>query len=151
MDFGMGKHYEQPVVDMNSATRVLHVGQNKPVAPQPTDIKEWMRWNNYGIGLLDAQQYAASVDAFQHVSKLRPDYADSYTNQAIVEIQWERYDDARPALEKALSLSPNNARALYYRALVERNGGELDAAITDLQAVAKQFPRSRDTHRELGL
>ncbi len=150
MDFGMGRHYEQPVVDMNSAERTIHVGENKPAVPQPTDIKEWMRWNNYGIGLLDAQQYAASVDAFQHVSKLRPDYADGYTNQAIVEIQWERYDDARPALEKALSLSPNNARALYYRALVERNGGELDAAIADLQAVAKQFPRSRDTHRELG-
>ncbi len=155
MDFGMGKHYEQPVVDMNSTTRTLHIGENKPDAPlaagvKDTSIKEWMRWNNYGIGLLDAQQYAASVDAFQHVAKLRPDYADAYTNQAIVEIQWEKYDDARPNLEKALALAPNNARALYYRALVERNGGELDAAITDLQAVAKQFPRSRDAHRELG-
>ena len=150
MDFGVGKHYEQPVVDMNSATRTLHVGENKLAAPQPTDMKEWMRWNNYGIGLLDAQQYAASVDAFAQVARLRPEYADAYTNQAIVEIQWEKYDNARPHLEKALSLAPNNARALYYRALVERNGGELDAAITDLQAVAKQFPQSRDAHRELG-
>ena len=90
------------------------------------------------------------MDAFQHVAKLRPDYADAYTNMAIVEIQWERYDNARPHLAKAMSLSPNNARALYYRALVERNGGELDAAIDDLRAVAKQFPRSRDAHRELG-
>ncbi len=151
IDFGMGgKHYEQPVVDMVSTTRMLHVGENKPAADLPNQNKEWMRWNNYGIGLLDAQQYAASVDAFQHVAKLRPDYADAYTNMAIVEIQWERYDNARPHLAKALSLSPNNARALYYRALVERNGGELDAAIDDLRAVAKQFPRSRDAHRELG-
>ncbi len=155
MDFGMGKHYEQPVVDMNTSTRVLHIGENKPDAPllpgaKDTAIKEWMRWNNFGIGLLDAQQYAASVDAFMHVAGLRPDYADAYTNQAIVEIQWEKYDNARPHLEKALSLSPNNARALYYRALVERNGGELDAAVTDLQTVAKQFPHSRDAHRELG-
>lgn len=150
IDFAMGKHYDQPVVDMVSTTRTLHLGDNKPTPALPQENKEWMRWNNYGIGLLDAQQYAASVDAFQHVAKLRPDYADAYTNQAVVEIQWERYDNARPHLAKALSLAPNNARALYYRALVERNGGELDSAITDLQEVAKQFPRSRDAHRELG-
>lgn len=150
IDFAMGKHYDQPVVDMVSTTRTLHLGDNKPTPALPAENKEWMRWNNYGIGLLDAQQYAASVDAFQHVAKLRPDYADAYTNQAIAEIQWERYDTARPHLAKALALAPNNARALYYRALVERNGGELDTAITDLQEVAKQFPRSRDAHRELG-
>ena len=109
-----------------------------------------MRCYNYGIALLDAQQYAASLDAFQHVATLRPDYADAYTNMAIVEIQWEKYDDARPHLAKALSLAPGNARALYYRALVERNEGNLDSAIADLQAVVKAFPQSRDAHRELG-
>lgn len=109
-----------------------------------------MRWNNYGIGLLDAQQYAASAQAYQHVAQLRPDYADAYTNIAIADFQWERYDDARANLEKALQLSTKNARALYYLALVERTQGHLDAAISDLREVAAQFPRSRDAHRELG-
>ncbi len=150
MDFGMGKHYEQPVIDMVSTSRTVSVGDNKPTPPLPAENKEWMRWNNYGIALLDAQQYAASVAAFAHVAKLRPDYADAYTNQAIVEIQWEKYEEARPHLEQALKLAPGNARALYYRALVERNEGSLDAAIADLQLVARAFPRSRDAHRELG-
>ena len=146
----MGKHYEEPLVDMMSASRVLHVGDNLPTPPAESDIKPWMRWNNYGIALLDAQQYAASLDAFQHVAKLRPDYADAYTNMAIVEIQWERYSEARPHLAKSLELAPNNARALYYRALVERNEGNLDLAITDFGKVLEIFPRSRDAHRELG-
>jgi tetratricopeptide (TPR) repeat protein/thiol-disulfide isomerase/thioredoxin len=154
MDFGVNKHYEQPIVDMVSQSRVIHIGDNPPAPLAPAEAKvenkEWMRWNNYGIALLDAQQYAASVAAFQHVQKLRPDYADSYTNQAIVDILWEKYDDARPSLAKALTLAPGNARALYYRALVERNEGNLDLAIADLQAVAKAFPQSRDAHRELG-
>ncbi len=175
MDFGMnmpaGKHYDQPVIDMASSSRTIAVGENKPTPPPtrpadtksapaqnptqnpaqiPTQIPTWMRWNNYGIALLDAQQYAASVQAFSEVAKLRPDYADAYTNMAIVEIAWEKYADARPHLEKSLSLAPGNARALYYRALVERNEGDLDRAILDLQAVAKAFPRSRDAHRELG-
>ena len=109
-----------------------------------------MRWNNYGIALLDAQQYAASVDAFSHVAKLRPDYADAFTNQAIVELQWEQYANAGVHLAQALKLAPNNARALYYRALLDRDEGNLDGAIADLREVAKAYPRSRDAHRELG-
>jgi tetratricopeptide (TPR) repeat protein len=150
VDFAMNKHYEQPVVDMVSQTRVIAVGDNAPVAPGPVENKEWMRWNNDGIALLDAQQYAASLAAFEHVAKLRPDYADAYTNMAIVEIQWEKFGEATPHLEKALELAPHNARALYYRALVERNEGKLDLAISDLKEVVASFPRSRDAHREMG-
>jgi Tfp pilus assembly protein PilF len=151
IDFGMGKpHYEQPIVAMASQTRVIQKGDNQPVPPDPTENKEWMRWNNFGIALLDAQQYAASAHAFEHVANLRPDYADGYTNIAIAQIQWQRYDEARLNLEKALTLAPGNARSLYYRALVERNLGNMDLAIADLQKVAISFPQSRDAHRELG-
>src|SRR6185312_651783 len=87
MDFGMNKHYEEPVIDMVSASRTVRVGNNPTTTPDASENKEWMRWNNYGIALLDAQQYAASRDAFHRVTELRPDYADAYTNMAIVEIQ----------------------------------------------------------------
>ena len=157
INFGMKDHYVQPIVDMVATTRTFTVGHNGPVPPAKTDSPEakalnpeWMRWNNYGIALLDAQQYAASVAAFDRVIKLRPDYADAYTNVAIAEIQWEKYDEALPSLRRSLAIAPDNARALYYKALVERNEGEVDEAIADLQNVAAQFPRSRDAHRELG-
>jgi len=150
IDFGMGKHYIQPIVDMVSQTRTFTVGENKPTAPGKEENPEWMRWNNYGIGLLDAQQYAASVHAFERVAQLRPDYADAYTNIAIAEIQWEKYDQALPSLKRSLELAPNNARALYYLALVQRNEGSVDEAIENLKKVAAAFPRSRDAHRELG-
>ena len=150
IDFGMEKHYEEPIVEMSGSSRVLRVGSNPPITPAPAENKEWMRWNNFGIALLDAQQYAASLSAFQHVTKLRPDYPDAYTNLAIVEIQWERYGEALPHLAESLRLAPNNARALYFRALVERNKGDLDPAITDLGEVLKSFPQSRDARRELG-
>jgi len=154
MDFGMsmpqGQHYQQPIVDMVSTSRTLNVGQNDATKPQPNENPEWMRWNNYGIALLDAQQYAASVDAFEHVAKLRPDYADAPTNIAITLIAWEKYNDSLPYLQKSLSLAKDNARALYYLALVQRNEGNVDDAIADLQKVIAAFPQSRDAHRELG-
>ena len=154
IDFGMsmpaGQHYPQPIVDMVTTTRTFNVGENAAIKPLTNENSEWMRWNNYGIGLLDAQQYAASLSAFEHVAKLRPDYADAPTNIAITLIQWEKYNDALPYLQKSLSLAKDNARALYYLALVQRNEGDVEEAIANLQKVAAQFPRSRDAHRELG-
>jgi Flp pilus assembly protein TadD len=158
MDFGMGKptgeHYHEPIVDMLHATRTFQVGDNAATPPQPDENPEWMRWNNYGIALLDAQQYAESVAAFKHVAELRKDYADAQTNIGIAYIQWEKYDESLPYLYKALELAKASdratARALYYTALVERNQGNVDQAITKLQKVAELFPRSRDAHRELG-
>jgi Tfp pilus assembly protein PilF len=150
IDYGIGKHKQMPVAEVASRTRTFALGANPAVPPDAQDNKDWMRWNNYGIGLLDAQQYAASSQAFERVAQLRPDYADAFTNIAIASFQWERYDAARANLEKALQLSPRNARALYYLALVERTQGHLDAAIGDLREVTAQFPKSRDAHRELG-
>ena len=150
IDFGLDKHYEMPVVEIAARTRTIAVGSNSVAPPDPQDNRDWMRWNNYGIGLLDAQQYAESARAFKRVTEMRPDYADAYTNVAIADSQWERFDDARASLEKALQLAPHNARALYYLALVERIQGHLDAAVNDLREVTAQFPRSRDAHRELG-
>jgi tetratricopeptide (TPR) repeat protein len=150
MDQAGDKHYPMPVVDMASQTRTLSIGTNSPVAPAADENKEWMRWNNYGIALLDAQQYEASVHAFEQVAALRPDYADAFTNQAIVEISWERYDEAKANLAKALTLLPGDPRALYYRAMVERNASQVEEAITDLRAVLDKYPRSKDALRELG-
>lgn len=66
-------------------------------------------------------------------------------------IEWEKYAEARPNLEQALELSPNNARALYYLALVERREGHYDEEVADLQRVVTQYPQARDPRRELGI
>jgi len=144
------KPYPMPIIDMASETKILKIGENTPVPPDPTENKEWMRWNNFGIGLLDGQQYEASVHAFERVAALRPDYADAFTNMAVVEISWEKYDDAKANLAKALAILPGDPRALYYRALVERNAGQVSAAIADLKAALDKYPRFKDAIRELG-
>lgn len=149
IDYAMAeKHYALPVIDMATETRTLLIGENAQRSPSAQD--EWMRWNNYGIALLDAQQYQASVHAFERVAALRPDYADAFTNMAVVEISWEKFDDAKSNLAKALALLPGDPRALYYRALVERNAGQTREAIADLEAVLSKYPRAKDALRELG-
>jgi tetratricopeptide (TPR) repeat protein len=144
-------HPAYPVVELASRTRVLKIGDNQPETPDPTDNPDWMRWNNLGIALLDQFQYAESVAAFTEVIKLRYDYVDAYTNVGLTEISWEKYDSARTAIRKALTLDPDNARALYYDGLLQRRAGNTAQEIADFRKVVTMFPESRDARRELGI
>jgi Flp pilus assembly protein TadD len=144
-------HPRYPLVEIASRTRVLNLGENQVGPPDPSDNPDWMRWNNLGISYLDELQYSAAIEAFAEVVKLRPDYPDGYTNIGLTNIQWEKYTSAKGALDKALSLSPDNARALYYSALIERRTGHTEAEIADLKKVVEQYPQSRDARRELGI
>ena len=144
-------HPAYPVVEIASCTRELKVGENLPEKPEPNDNEDWMRWNNLGIALLDQFQYMESVDAFHEVVKLRPDYADGYTNIGLTEIVWEKYDSARTAINHALKLDPSNARAHYYDGLLQRRLGNTVKEIADFKFVVEKFPQSRDARRELGI
>ena len=64
MDQKPGQHYPMPIIDQATETKTFNIGDNAPVPPDPSENKEWMRWNNYGITLLDGQQYPAAVHAF---------------------------------------------------------------------------------------
>lgn len=144
-------HPNYPLVELASRTRTLKVGENMPEKPEANDNEDWMRWNNLGIALLDSFQYKESVDAFNEVVKLRPDYADGYANIAVAEILWEKYDSARMALDYALKLAPTSARARYYDGLLQRRAGNTAKEIADFQYVVEKFPESRDARRELGI
>jgi hypothetical protein len=144
-------HPAYPVVELASRTRTLDLGLNPTTAPGPDDNPDWMRWNNLGIAYLDQLQYADAIHAFSEVVKLRPDYADGWINVGLADIEWEKYALARGSLVKAIALSPGNARALYYLALVERREGNFNSEVADLQAVVGQYPQSRDARRELGI
>ncbi len=148
----LGKgHPAYPVVELASRTMTLRQGDNSPAPPLPQDNPEWMRWNNAGIGLLDDLQYADALHAFEQVVHLMPDYKDGYINVGLTYLSWEKYSEARAPLEKALVLRPDDARALYYMALVERRQRHSQAEVADLEKVVAQYPNCRDARRELGI
>jgi len=149
--FGKDDYPDYPIIEIAARTRTMHIGNNEPEPADTHDNPEWMRWNNLGVSYLDQFQYAEAIDAFDHVIKLRPDYADGYTNLALTNLGWEKFSSARAELEKALQLSPDNARALYYMALIERRSGSNKEEIADLKKVVEMYPDSVDARRELGI
>lgn len=149
--FGKDDHPAYPIVEIASRSRVLKIGENKPEPAEPEDNPDWMRWNNLGIALLDQFQYMEAVQAFNEVVKLRPDYADGYTNVGLTEIVWEKYESARKAIRRALSIDPNSARAIYYDGLLQRRAGNTEKEISEFRKVVEMFPDSRDARRELGI
>jgi len=146
-NFVLGTQQNYPIVVMGSKT--VQLQQANPAAAD-ADKNEWMRWNNYGIALLNQQQYSQAIHAFEHVVKLRPDYADAYTNVALANFRNENYDAAMESLSKALELAPGDARAVFYRASIQRQKGNLEEAEALFLSVLKKYPRMRDAHRELG-
>jgi lipoprotein NlpI len=151
LDAAIGKdHPTYPIVELASQTRTFNIGSNL-AAGFSKDRPSWFRWNNFGIALLDEDQFEEAEHAFNEVIRLNPDYKDGYINLGLTLLQARKYTEAQPPLEKALKLHPADARALYYLALVERHNGHLKVETADLESVVSQYPQCRDARRELGI
>jgi tetratricopeptide (TPR) repeat protein len=94
-NFAFGeKHPLYPVIEMALRSRTLSIGSNAPQQSEATDNADWMRWNNFGIALLDQQQYAQAVEAFNEARKLHPDDSDIAVNLGLAYYRLEQSSQA---------------------------------------------------------
>ncbi len=111
---------------------------------------DWMRFNDYGIGLLRQSDLRVALEVFRRVQRLAPDYADAHVNEARVHLQEGNLDQAEQALQRALAISPGFAKANYFLATVARGFGEYDRAVELLEAVAVDYAYDRVVQIDLG-
>jgi tetratricopeptide (TPR) repeat protein len=132
---------ELPIVTLAEAKAVIAVGEPRwePV-PRKQDRE---RWNDWGIGLLLQGDLKGAEYAFRRVTEIEPGYPDGWVNVARVLIQEGEIDAARPFADKALELSPKLARAHFFRAMIQKAGGDYDGALKSLRQVEDQYPRDR--------
>src|SRR5579872_2047146 len=103
-----------PVVALAEDNVTLNViAQGAPVPPPNTVLRadDWQRWNDYGIGLLLQGDLKGAQAAFEKVTEIDPKNPDGWVNIGRAAVQEGDMDRARTALAKALSLSPELARA----------------------------------------
>ena len=142
-----------PITVVAQDTKELRViGRKEPVpAPQTVAVKEdWIRWNDYGIGLFLQGDLRNAEMAFTKVTQADPQNPDGWVNIGRVKAQEGDNAGAVEVLDKALALKPGLARANYFYARVLKEDGKYDDAIAKLQSVLQQYPRDRVVLNELG-
>lgn len=108
------------------------------------------RWNDYGIGLLLQGDLKGAGAAFTTVTALDPGYADGPVNIARALIQEGDIAAAIPALEKALAIAPELAKAHFFLGAGLKALGRYDEALSHLQLAADQYPRDRVVLNQIG-
>jgi len=114
------------------------------------DSTAWMRFNDWGIGLLRQTDLRAALRAFRWVQEANPGYADGWVNEARVHLQEGNLDAAESALQRALEIEPGYPKADYFLSQVARGYGEYDRVIELLERVAADFPYDRVVRIDLG-
>ena len=124
-----------PITELARDTITLPVIGGAPVDPSPdTAVPQWVRWNDYGIGLLrkgGQGELRGAEAAFSRVEDLgRPDGA---INLARVYLKDGQVAQAAPAaLARAAAMHDPAARQwhlLWFGGQVDRQNGRLDEAI----------------------
>jgi Flp pilus assembly protein TadD len=139
---------ELPVVTLAEAKAAVALGETQwAPALRPQDRE---RWNDWGIGLLLQGDLKGAEYAFRRVTEIEPAYPDGWVNIARALIQEGETMAARPFIDKALALSPDLARALFFRAMIQKADGDYGAALESLGLVTRQYPRDRVALNQTG-
>lgn len=131
-----------PIIDLAEDAVVFPIaGDGSAVHNEPSNVPEWQRVNDYGIGLFrkgDRGQLRQAEEAFRRVEELgRPDGA---LNLARVFVKEGRIGvEAPEALRRARDFEPpaNEWSLLWFSGLVNKQNGELDDAIASFKQIVR--------------
>jgi tetratricopeptide (TPR) repeat protein len=121
--------------------------QEPPANPRADVIRE----NNFGVSLMNRQQFEKALGKFQRACILDPQTDIGCLNSGIAFLNMQRFDEAREILQKSAQRDPRNPWAWFNLGLMEKAGGDAEAAIADFQKVAALDPYDADTQYFLGL
>ena len=121
---------------------------NSEIQNPKSEIPEWQRWNDYGIGLLlegdrgsEKGELIQAAQAFAEVEKLkRP---DGPLNLARVYLKEGRLADALEALQRAMKFDPPPPRwtVAWLNGVWNKQNGFLDKAIIEFRSILEdRFP-----------
>src|ERR1700683_1831176 len=105
----------------------------EPSANPRADV---IRENNFGVSLMNRQQFEKALGKFQRACILDPQTDIGCLNAGIAFLNMQRFDEAREILQKSAQRDPRNPWVWFNLGLMEKAGGDADAATAGLQTVA---------------
>ena len=142
-----------PVTEIASdSARVLVVAQTAvdggPSFPRLPE--QWVRYNDYGIGLLLEGDTRGAANAFEIVAALRPDVSDGPLNLAKTALAEGNLTAAYDGLARAEEVATGDARAAWVWGRVLQEDGRYSEAVLAYERVLEVFPEDRATWRAMG-
>lgn len=128
-----------PVSPAPEALLAKEVKRGNPDWPE----KSWIRWNDYGIGLLLQGDLKGAASAFSRVAELAQDKPDGPLNLARCRIQEGDLLAGKTALAEAEKRRPGWPKTAFFRAAISKEEGRLDDALADHRRVDARFPKDR--------
>src|SRR5271156_1517664 len=110
-----------------------------------------VRENNFGVALMNRQQFEQALGKFQRACILEPQSDIGCVNAGIALLNMHRFDEARKILAKSAERDPRNPRVWFNLGLLEKAVDKPDAAIEDFTKVAQLDPSDGDTQYFIGL
>jgi Flp pilus assembly protein TadD len=125
-------------------------------APSESDTRdkaraEVIRENNFGVALMNRQQFENALGKFQRACILDAQSETGCLNAGIALLNMQRFGDARRILAKYTERDPRNPRAWFNLGLLEKAQGNSEAAIADFQRTAELDPGDADAPYFVGL
>ena len=117
---------------------------------RPVKTPDWIRYNDYGIGLFLEGDTRGAVQAFEKVEELSPTSVEGPLNLAKTYIKDGNIDKALKYLQKCEQIKRGDARVAWVWGLVLQEEGQYERAAVAYKRVLEQFPEDRATWRKLG-
>lgn len=138
-----------PIVKMAADVVELAVGDSEVSWSPAIDEADYLRWNDYGIGLLLQGDIRGAQYAFDRVTEAKPDYADGWLNAARALMREGRPADARVYVDRAMAVDDSLARIHFFKAMADKREGLYDDALESLRVAEAQYPEDRVVLNEI--
>jgi len=145
-----------PITTVAESTVAIAVGESPTVrdssgstleTPRP---EEWVRYNDYGIGLFLSDATRGALEMFKRVVQLQPEKFDGWLNQARAYLADGDLRNAESMLRQASAVAPDQPRIAFFWGQWLEKSGRLTEAVQAYRRTLQSYPDSRDTWSRLG-
>jgi tetratricopeptide (TPR) repeat protein len=138
-----------PITTITEARLIIEIGPDDG-GTVPADPEQWVRYNDYAIGLFLDGLTRDADRVFGIVQELVPERVDGWRNQARTALREGDLVRAEDLLRKASSVAPEDAKLAFFWGQLLTEQGRLDQAMTAFRRVLESYPASRDAWAGLG-
>ncbi len=144
-------HRQNPQAQSSTPQKSAEPASAEQAAPAENPFIEITRENNFGVALMNRQQFEPALAKFTRACILDPQSDIGCTNMGIALLNMQKFEQAQSLLEKSAERHPQNPVPWFNLGLIAKALGHPDEAIAYFQKSAAIDPGDADSQYFIGL